>query len=333
MALRESTLRRLALICYGVFLVGVVAGAYLGVRSHAGDAVFSTIVFAFPTVGVIVLNKRPRTTLGWLMLSMGVITLPVDTYGAYAMRVTNGSWPWGIETIGFWSWTWVPFIGISGFLLLLFPDGHLPSPRWRWFAWLCGVGLVLLSLTVWLLPGNLADNGFPELQNPFGIESLKALGGWAYLPVLFAPLVVIGGTIAVIARLRRTRDPVERRQLRLLAWAAAIIAALYTVAFIPSIVLGATQDSTWSGLLGSIGAASFVLIPISIGVAITRYRLYELDVVIRKTVVVAVVAFTLTVIGVQELGKISLLNPAQAAWAPLMIFVPLAVWLSESLRK
>ena len=111
MALRESTLRRLALICYGVFLVGVLAGLYLGIRSHAGDAVFSTIVFAFPTVGVIVLNKRPRTTLGWLMLSMGVITLPVDTYGAYAMRVTNGSWPWGIETIGFWSWTWVPFIG------------------------------------------------------------------------------------------------------------------------------------------------------------------------------------------------------------------------------
>src|SRR5262245_47501670 len=198
MTLRDATLRRIALLSYGVFVVGLVAGLCFGVRSHSGDAVFAAILFAFPTVGVIVLSKRPRTTLGWLMLSMGVITLPVDTYGAYAMRVTHGSWPWGIQAIGAWAWTWVPFIGISGFLLLLFPDGHLPSPRWRWFAWLCFVGLLILSLAVWLLPGNLADNGFPELQNPFGIESLNALGDWGYLPVLFAPLVVIGGAFAVI---------------------------------------------------------------------------------------------------------------------------------------
>jgi len=296
MALRDATLRRIALIAYGIFLLGVVAGVYFGVRSHSGDAVFATILFAFPTVGVVVLNKRPGTTLGWLMLSMGILTLPVDTYGAYAMRVTHGSWPWGIETIGLWSWTWVPFIGISGFLLLLFPDGHLPSPRWRWFAWLCGAGLVFLSLTVWLLPGNLADNGFPELQNPFGVESLNALGGWAYLPVLFAPLVVIGGAIAVIVRMRRAGDPVERQQLRLLAWAAAIIAALYTVAFIPSAVLGLPQDDTWSGVLGSVAASSFVLIPITIGVAIMRYRLYDVDVVIRKTVIFAVLAAFITLV-------------------------------------
>ena len=294
--MRDTTLRRIALWAYAVFLVGIIAGIAMGVRSHYGDVVFSTILFTFPTVGVIVLNKRPRTTLGWLMLSMGVMTLPVDGYGAYALNVTHGAWPGAVYALGLWSWTWVPFIGISGFLLLLFPDGHLASPRWRWFAWLCGVGLVLLSLTVWLLPGTLADNGFPDIQNPFGIESLRTLGGWAHLPVIIAPLIVVGGAIAVIVRLRRTHDVVERQQLRLLAWAAAIIAAMYVVAFIPSIVFGMTEDSTWSGVLGSVAACTFVLIPISIGLAIMRYRLYDVDVVIRKTLIFAVLAAFITIV-------------------------------------
>jgi hypothetical protein len=245
---------------------------------------------------VIVLNKRPRTTLGWLMLAMGVITLPVNAYGAYALNVTHGAWPGGLVALGLWAWTWVPFIGISGFLLLLFPDGHLPSPRWRWFAWLCAIGLVVLSLTVWLLPGSLADAGFPDLQNPFGIESLELLGGWAYLPVVFAPLVVVGGAVAVIVRLRRSSEAVERQQLRLLAWSAAFIALLYTLAFIPELVFGVQQNSTWNGVLGSLAATSFVLIPITIGVAIMRYRLYDVDVVIRKTVIFAVLAAFITLV-------------------------------------
>jgi signal transduction histidine kinase len=293
---RDATLRRIALVSYAVFVIGIIAGQAMGARSHAGDAVFPLVLFAFPTVGIAVLNKRPRTTLGWLMLSMGVITLPVDSYGAYALNVTHGAWPGGVYAIGAWSWTWVPFIGISGFLLLLFPDGHLASRRWRWFAWMCGFGLVALSLTVWFLPGNLADAGFPDIQNPFGIESLRSLGGWAYLPVVFAPLVVVGGAIAVIVRLRRTHDVVERQQLRLLAWTAGIIAALYVVAFIPSIVLGSTTDSTWSGVLGTLAASSFMLIPIAIGVAIMRYRLYEVDVVIRKTVIFALLAAFITLV-------------------------------------
>jgi signal transduction histidine kinase len=296
MALGESTLRRIALAIYGVFLVGLVAGLAMAARSHASDSVFAAIVFAFPTVGVIVLNKRPRTTLGWLMLAMGVITLPVNAYGAYALNVTHGAWPGGLVALGLWAWTWVPFIGISGFLLLLFPDGHLPSPRWRWFAWLCAIGLVVLSLTVWLLPGSLADAGFPDLQNPFGIESLELLGGWAYLPVVFAPLVVVGGAVAVIVRLRRSSEAVERQQLRLLAWSAAFIALLYTLAFIPELVFGVQQNSTWNGVLGSLAATSFVLIPITIGVAIMRYRLYDVDVVIRKTVIFAVLAAFITLV-------------------------------------
>ena len=295
MTLRESTLRRLALGVYAFSLLGLIAGTLLDVSSGTGDPVFSIIVFTFPTVGVIVLSRRPRTTLGWVMLSMGLMfALPLTSYGAYALTVANGSLPGGAVALALGGPSWVPFIGISGYLLLLFPDGHLPSPRWRWFSWMCGVGLVLLSLAIVFTPGTFSDSGFPDVTNPLGVSFL---GDWVLILVLFAPLVVVGGAVAVIRRLRRATDPVERQQLRWLAWAAGLIAFLYVLAFIPSIVFGTNgEGDSWDSVLGSIAATSFVLIPITIGIAILRYRLYDIDVVIRKTVVFAVLAAFIAVV-------------------------------------
>ena len=307
MALRDSTLRRIALGVYAVCLLGLVASALMDISTGAGDPVFSLIVFTFPTVGVIVLNRRPGTTLGWVMLSMGLMfAVPFQSYGAYALADTDGSLPGGAAAIALGGPSWVPFIGISGYLLLLFPDGHLPSPRWRWFSWMCGIGLVLLSLAIVLFPGDLADSGFPDVTNPLGLAFLGRLGGSVFVLVAFAPLVVVGGAVAIIRRLRRASDPVERQQLRWLAWAAGLIAFLYVVAFIPQLVFGVTEDASWETSLGSIAALSFVLIPITIGMAILRYRLYEIDVVIRKTVVFAVLAVFIAVVYVALVAGIGI---------------------------
>jgi signal transduction histidine kinase len=290
MTMSDEGLRRLALVLYGLSVFGLVTGIYMGVSTNTGDPVFSAIIFTFPTVGVIVLNRRPRTNLGWLMLAMGApYALPLDAYANYALA-HDIALPGAGALLGITNAGWVPFIGISGYLLLLFPDGHLPSPRWRWYAWTCGIGLVTLALLIIFSPGPLEDMGHPEIQNPLGTSFVGALGDWIFAFVIFAPMIVVGGAVAIIRRLRRERDPVQRQQLRWLAWAAGLIAFLYVIAFLPEAAFGTGGGSAWGNVLGSVAACSFVLIPITIGIAVLRYRLYDIDVVIRKTVVVAVLA-------------------------------------------
>ena len=96
---------------------------------------------------MIVLRRRPRNTLGWLMLAMGLgFAVPFQSYGNYA--IAKGSLPLGPEMLALSGPSWIWFIGISGFLLMLFPDGHLPTRRWRWFAWMCFAGLAMLFLGI-----------------------------------------------------------------------------------------------------------------------------------------------------------------------------------------
>jgi hypothetical protein len=136
-------------------------------------------------------------------------------------------------------------------------------------------------------PNQGDDYGLPQIENPIGIEALERSEATVFPFVVFAPLTVVGGAVAVIRRLRRTIDPVQRRQLRWLAWAAGVIAFAYVMAFVPQAVFG-SEESPWEDVLGSIAVMTFLLIPVTIGIAVLRYRLYDIDVVIRKTVVVEV---------------------------------------------
>ena len=160
---------------------------------------FGLIVFSFPTVGFVVLLRRPRTNLGWLMLSMGIaFALPfavLRELRADAGRRRRCRAP--AIALALSEPAWVPFIGISGYLLLLFPDGHLPSPRWRWFAWLCGIGLVALSILIAFTPGTFEDLGYPNITNPLGIEALGRSADGSSSSSIFAPLTVVGGAVAV----------------------------------------------------------------------------------------------------------------------------------------
>ena len=303
MTISDGGLRRLAWSIFGLMVIsGVVSISLDQASGYQIDVGFAAILLAFPVVGIIVLQKRPRTTLAWLMLGMGfVVTLPFQDYAEYALAK---GLPGAGVGLALSEPTWVPFIGISGFLLLLFPDGHLPSPRWRWFAWICATGLVVLSLAVLFGPGTFDDIGHPEITNPLGLHALDALGGWIYIVTIFAPLVVVGGAVAIIRRLRRATDPIERQQLKWLAWAAGIIAATYVFAFIPEVLFG-TTTSNWNDWVSKVAIGTFILIPVTIGMAILRYRLYDIDVVIRKTVVFTVLAGFIAVVYVAIVAGIS----------------------------
>ena len=132
MSLSDTALRRLACAVFGLSVVGLIAGIAMdAVSEGVQDPLFGLIVFSFPTVGFVVLLRRPRTNLGWLMLSMGIaFALPFQSYGNYALTGPQAPLPGAGIALALSGPAWVPFIGISGYLLMLFPDGHLPSPRW-----------------------------------------------------------------------------------------------------------------------------------------------------------------------------------------------------------
>ena len=287
MSLDERRLRRLVVPAAVIVAAGAALSLALEVAAGRHDeAVFTVLVLSFPAVGVLVLRRRPDTRLAWLMVSMGLMFAVLGPLSAYGALAVEGDLPFGPLALALGGPGWVPFIAGSGFLLLLFPDGHLPSPRWRWFAWLCGVGLTLVFVSIWFYPGDFADAGYPEIENPIGIEALgQVLDAFGVL-LLSAPLLVVGGFASLVVRMRRTTDDVVRHQIRWLAYAASLMASFFMLSFVP----GLGNDEGWGGVIQSIGALSFMLIPVATGVAILRYRLYDIDVVIRKTLVFAVMA-------------------------------------------
>ncbi|HZD16712.1 MAG TPA: histidine kinase, partial [Actinomycetota bacterium] len=287
----EPALRRLAWASAALMIVGASAGVLMDLASGSvsDGLAFGLLMVLFPVVGFLVIVRRPRTTLGWLMFSLGfVFALPFESYARFALTARAGGLPGGALTLALAGPTWIPFIAISGYLLLLFPDGHLPSPRWRWLAWACGLGLGILGFLILTDPVIGPDFGLPEMHNPLGIEALGSVGGPAIFLAASAPILILGGAAGMIVRLRRAANGVERHQLRWLAFAAVVVAALYGLAF-----LGNEQWSSW---FQAIGVGSFILIPVAIGVAVLRYRLYDIDVVIKKTVVFAILAVFIAVV-------------------------------------
>ena len=333
----DRTARRLAWALFGVELVLFGIGVWLTILigSHRGGVVADLVsdagyllafVLLFPGLGVVLATRRPRNPLGWLMLVVGFFAVePLSIYGTYALETGRSG---GAAALAATSWTWVPAIGISGvFVLLLFPDGHLPSPRWRWFAWAAAIGMVVVSLAIFFGPGDLADFDHPELRNPFGIEALESFIGVFYAALLVIPLGILGGALSLVVRYRRS-GPVERLQIRWLATAAVIVAILYGGAMAASILFGATwgsgsDDPGWILAIQNAAVLSFGLLPISIGVAVLRYRLYEIDVVIRKAVIVTAIAAFFTAVYLAVVGGIGALVESRSTTA--LSFISAAV--------
>ncbi|CAN5727340.1 hypothetical protein BH18ACT17_BH18ACT17_00050 [soil metagenome] len=299
---RPRWLVRLAWAAFAVTLAGYVVGGWLqlqngGVHSDLEATTLEGLIYlTFPVAGVVLATKRPRNVLGWLLLVIGFFFLnPGAAYARYASTTHDGELPGAGLALALHYPGWVVFIGLSGLLLMLFPDGRLPSPRWRWFARACVVGLTLLYVVELLLPdvGLLYD--LAGVESPLEVEALGAGGDLSFLLVVtaFAPLTVVGGAVALIQRLRRVHDPVQREQLRWLAWAAGVLASLYVLS-LASYFVGASE--TWLNWAGIITASSFALIPITIGIAVLRYRLYDIDFVIRKNVVFAIMAAVIAVV-------------------------------------
>ncbi|MGE5226852.1 MAG: sensor histidine kinase [Planctomycetaceae bacterium] len=268
-----------------------------GVAPSPSVVVFAAIFFLFPLVGVVLASRRPENSLGWLLLAVGIFAF-FETSGVADLAISTGHPQVAATAAALGAWTWVPMIGLSGvFILLLFPNGHLPSPRWRWFAWASAIGMAVASLAIVLSPGDLAEFGYPSLQNPFGVDGLQTFLPLMILGVASIPLGVIGAAISLFVRSRRA-DPVEKQQIRWLASASAVVATAY--AFVMAAPVATQGDwasgAGWVSAVQTIAIALFGLLPLSIGVAVLKYRLFDLDFVVRKAVVIGLLAATITIV-------------------------------------
>ncbi len=273
------------------------------------EVILLLLPITFAAVGTIIALRQPTNKIGWVCLAIGFWLLlggAVGPYGSYG-RVT-GSAPLPGAEFCVWlnNWIWLPAVGSVGtFLLLLFPEGRLLSPRWRVVAWASGAVIVLATLSEAFHPGTLTSA--PGVENPYPIDAAEHVPG--RLPgganVLLAPCF-IAAAASLVLRFRRSRGR-ERLQMKWFASAAALLALLFAVAVVANLVAGLLDAGRPLGLrvLEDAVSTSSVGLPLAIGVAVLRHDLYEIDVVINRTLVYG--ALTATLAGVY-LGSVLLLQ-------------------------
>lgn len=313
--MKDRTASRLAWGSFAVYLtMGVLSQIALwgarGAPSGSGwdgssfgtNLALGTLFLIYPLVGALIVSRRPANWLGWILVLIGVVLAIGQfsvAYAVFGLTLHPGSLPGAGAAAAIDAASWVPMIGLMGiFVLLLFPDGHLPSPRWRWVGWTLGVGMSVTFLIVVIAPGQLGAGKFPRMDNPIGIEALRPFVGVLQSSILIIPLGIIAAAVSVIGRFRRSRGT-ERLQMKWLVAAGALVAAIYAVTIIWSLAVpvpAGAQAPLGLSLLQMLSLVSFALLPISIGFAVLKYKLYEIDVIINKTLVYGSLAVFITVV-------------------------------------
>jgi hypothetical protein len=244
----------------------------------------------FAVVGSLLVAKRPTNLIGWIMTTVGLMVgvfHTADTYTAYVM-VTRGR-PDALAVIGAWigGWYWYVLLALTlVYLPLLFPDGRPLSRRWLPVAVLVGIGTVGV-VVLGALADTLSVNEAPgyRIDNPIGIEGLGYVEDLPVFGVLSGLLFagVIGAVASVVVRFRRSRG-VEREQMKWFVYAVVPMLVIPVGDYLP-------------GVIGSVAFAGVLIaLPTAIGIAVLRYRLYDIDLVINRTLVYGALTATLVLI-------------------------------------
>ncbi len=297
---RRALFARLAAVLVLLaYLAGIVANAWLdrstGPRdgNSAEDAILFVGFGMFAVVGALLVALRPGNPIGWILCvtSLVVPASALETYAAYVM-ITSGRPDW-LAVLGVWvnSWYWFVFIVLAFiYLPLYFPDGRLPSRRWLPVAVISGAGaltIVVLGMLADTLRGQEVDY---QIENPIGIEGLAHVEDMPLvIGALGVPLGVgcVGAFAAVVVRFRRSRG-VERQQMKWFLYAAAPILTFPFTAYLPDIFEGVVGGLVLGWLL--------IGLPTAIGIAVLRHRLYDIDAVINRTLVYAVLTAVLALV-------------------------------------
>jgi hypothetical protein len=276
----------LAWALWALVVLGLAAGFWLEVllrragRSDPLDtAVAPTVAtVSAATVGAVLAGRRPRHPVGWLLLACGLSLSAAGVAGGYApygLQVRPGALPAAAWVAMYYPATALVALALLGLVLLLTPTGSPPSPGWRWWAWLMVGALAVLVVAMPLAPRPPQER-YGAVDNPFDLRPFDGtllLANRALLAVTV--LGVLAGAGSLVVRFRRARG-IERQQLRWVVLAAALTGVL----MLASVVLVAAANES---LVGWVSGVCVVLLPLAVGAAVLRYRLFDLDRIISRT--------------------------------------------------
>ena len=275
--------------------------------SGLDGAVGIVFVAAFATVGALLAWKRPGNPIGWLLSAIGL------AYAGAGQAVLLARFPRTLTLADWLGWIWLLGLGLCVFVVLLFPTGNLPSRRWRPVAWAAGAGLA-----GWVLGNAFAPtiiSATPSTPNPVGLTGpagdifkIMAAGG----AVLIAA-TALAAVLSLAFRYRRARTA-ERAQLKWLVYAAALIVAVL-LAEVPAGQIAGGGNAP-NNLRNAMTGGAVALVPVAIGIAVLRYRLYDIDRVISRTVAYAIVTGLL--VGIYA-GLVLLATPVFGSRKPVTV--------------
>jgi hypothetical protein len=287
----------------------------------------SSLVFVVPSalVGAVVASRQPRNPVGWFFVvsaTCWAVNEATGRYAVYGLVIEPGSLP--LAHLMAWpsTWMWEPAIMLIGlFLPLYFPDGRLLSPRWRPVLWLAllfsvGFGVVFGAL----YPGEMDESSpgvagdVPGIVNPLGIEALRSLDRVTQIDIILPVLlitIVLCSVASLVVRFRRSSGE-ERQQMKWLTYAAAAyFATLLLVMALPA-------DSAWYPAVDALSTLVLAGLPVAVGIAVLRYRLYEIDILINRTLVygaltaLLAVGYAATIMALQGIGSLVFQAPFRA---------------------
>lgn len=296
------TALRLALILAVVTAVSYAAGEILLLTSAVGayddesplvSLAFSLMMLVFVAVGAVVAARLPSNPIGWLFLAAGLIlALTSVTYGYAAVALDGpGRLPGGLAAAWVSSWSWAPaLLAAPSLLFLLFPDGRPLSDRWRWMVPLLAIGLTCLVTGSAFAPGGMTDTPVPEVDNPLGVADPALADGLQVVGWAISLICVILAAWSLVLRFRRSQGE-ERQQLKWFVWSAGLLPAFLVTGIVVSSIGGDTGGDYVNVMLALFLAA----VPLAAGLAMLRYRLYDIDLVINRTLVYGALTATLVV--------------------------------------
>jgi hypothetical protein len=291
---------------------------------------------AFSLVGAVVGSRRPENPIGWLFCAIGVfaaVVLLSSEYAAYALLAQPDSLPGGLAMVWIRAWMWVPYVGLFVLLFLVFPEGWPQSRALRWFTslvlFVIAYGTVLAAFS----PGPIDAIG-GAVENPLGMKALRGVGTNSAVGPVESVLYVLGivAAASLFGRMRLARG-VEHQQIKWFAYA--------TVVLVGGVVLDFTvSEATGVSWLGEIG---FVLrmvglagLPMAIGIAVLRYRLYNIDQIINRTLVYGTLTATLLALyfgGIVVLQRIFVLLTGEKSTVAVVASTLLIAALFNPLRR
>jgi hypothetical protein len=269
----------LAIYAAGLAFTAVLAVLSGSITGTSNYSLYLPAFTAFMVVGALVVAHRPGNAIGWIFSAIALLSLGASLareYLQYAYVTRPGALPFAVVTAWYLAWAAYLVFGLTfTFPLLLFPTGRLLSPRWRPIAWLAGIEITATSVLAALQPTLALEDQGRTITNPIRIRGLPApdrgIVGAVLLGIFFT--ASLAGCASLVLRFRRARGE-ERQQLKWFAYAAALL--------VTSNVVGSLLLSGGSDLAA---ALTIALLPIAAGIAILRYRLYDIDRLINRTLV------------------------------------------------